>query len=225
MGHMVSAVGVEVDSEKTKAMAEYPVPVNLKTIQRFLDMAGWYHRFVPNFSELAEPLNALKRKGVKFKWTFECQAAFEALKQHLMSPPILGHPCFDFRFVVYTDASDVGLGAVLVQQTGLGTEEVLAYASRTLNKAKRNYAMTEKECLAVVWALERWRYYLEENDLSPSGDRSFFSGMGPQNPEAKHTSDQVGSEAAGVHFQEFTFTVQYRTVFYQPALSQLTRHF
>lgn len=106
LGHVVSAAGVEVDPEKTEAVAQYPVPVNLKTLQRFLGMVGWYHRFVPNFSQLAEPLNALKREGVKFRWTPECQAAFDALKQHLMSP-IFGHLCFDLPFVVYMDASDV----------------------------------------------------------------------------------------------------------------------
>lgn len=135
------------------------MPSNLKAVQRFIGMSGWYHRFVPNFSQLAEPLNARKRKGAKLRWTPECQTAFDNLKKCLVSPPILGHPNFDLPFVVYTDASDVGLGAMLAQKTGVGTEEVLAYGS--LNTAERNYSTTEKECLAVVWALERWRYYLE----------------------------------------------------------------
>lgn len=79
-----------------------------------------------NFSQIAEPLNALKRKGSKYIWTPACQAAFETLKQHLASPPILGHPNFILPFIVYTDASDVGLGAVLAQPMELGSEKVIA---------------------------------------------------------------------------------------------------
>lgn len=161
LGHVVSAAGVQVDPEKTKAVDEYPVPNNLKSLQRFLGTAGWYHRFVPNFLQIAEQLNALKRKDTKFRWTTEYQTAFEILKQRLMTTPVLGHPNFNLPFVVYRDASEVGLGAVLVQQTGLGTEEVLAFVSRSLNKAERNYSTTEIECLAVVWAVEKWRYYLD----------------------------------------------------------------
>lgn len=150
LGHVVSSEGIQVNSEKTEAIKNFPVPSNLKSFQRFLGMAGWYHRFVADFSQIAEPLTALKRKGARFKWTSECQTAFDTLKDHLVKPPILGHPNFDLPFVVYTDASDIGLGAVLVQQRGLGSEEVLAFASRTLNKAERNYSTTEQECLAVI---------------------------------------------------------------------------
>ena len=165
LGHMVSAAGVQVDSEKVKAVEDFPVPTNLKAVQRFLGMSGWYHRFVPNFAEVADPLNNLKRKGVKFRWTPECQRAFDTLKSHLVSPPILGHPNFNLPFVVYTDASDVGLGAVLVQQTGLGSEEVLAYGSRSLNKAERNYTVTEQEALAVITAIRHFSPYLSDKEF------------------------------------------------------------
>lgn len=161
LGHVVSSAEVEVDTEKTKAIQDFPVPKNVKELQRFLGMAGCYHCFVPGFSQLTEPLNALKWKRVKFIWTPCCQTAFDTLKQYLVSSSVLGHPDFNLPFIVYTDASDVGLGAVLAQQTGLGAEQILAFASRTLNQAERNYSTTEQECLAVVWALEKWRYYLE----------------------------------------------------------------
>lgn len=91
-------------------------------------MAGWYHCFVPDFASIAEPLNALKQKGAKFIWSLACQAAFDKLKQCLVSPPVLGHPNFDVPFLVYSDASGIGIGAVLVQKSSTGTEEVLALA-------------------------------------------------------------------------------------------------
>ncbi len=113
-------------------------------------MAGWYYCFVPNFSTIAEPLNALERNGAQFILTPACQAAFEKLKEHLITPPVLGHPNFNVPFVVYTNASMIGLGAVLVQKSDPGTEEVLAFASRSLNSAGRNCAATElAECQAV----------------------------------------------------------------------------
>lgn len=126
---------------------------------------------VTNFQK---PLNALKRKDTRFKWSTECQTVFEILKKRLVTTPVLGHPNFSLPFVVYTDASEVGLGAVLVQQTGTGTgtEEVLCFASRSLNKAERNYSATELECLAVVWAVEKWRYNLEGRFFTVVTDHS-----------------------------------------------------
>lgn len=105
-----------------------PRSANIKSVQRFLGVPGWwYHHFVPNFSQLAETPNALKSNGAKFKWTPECRmSAFEALRTGLTSTPILGHPNFDLPFAVYTDASNICLG----------TEDVLAYGSRSLNKAE-----------------------------------------------------------------------------------------
>ncbi len=112
------------------------MPRNLKEVQRFLGLAGWYHRCVPNFSRIAEPLNSLKKKGHRFQWTTQCQQAFEQLKACLTSPPILGHPNLDLPFTVYTDASDTGLGAILAQRKDAGREEVIAYASKTLTGAE-----------------------------------------------------------------------------------------
>lgn len=94
-------------------------------------------------------------------WSQTCQPAFDQLKTCLISPPVLGHPNPCLPFCVYTDTSNTGLGAVLTQKGNNEKEVVLAYADRTLNRVEKNYTATEKECLAIIWALERWQHYLE----------------------------------------------------------------
>jgi len=96
LGHVVSINGITADSSKVEAIKSYPVPRNIKEVQRFLGLAGWYHRFVPKFFQIAEPINALKKKGHLFHWTPQCQEAFEQLKTHLTSPPILSIQTFSY---------------------------------------------------------------------------------------------------------------------------------
>ena len=124
-----------------------------------MGLVSYYRRFVAGFASIAKPLHQLMEKNHKFLWTKECQEAFDELKGKLSSPPILAYPRPDGSYILDTDASDVGVGAVLSQVQD-GAERVVAYASRTLRRAERNYCVTWKELLAVVVSLKQFRQYL-----------------------------------------------------------------
>ncbi len=160
LGHTITADGVKMNADKVDAIKTFPTPKTLKEVQRFLGLAAWYHRFIPEFSSKTAPLHALKKKEAKWKWTEECQCSFDLIKDELTRAPVLNTPNFESSFKVQTDASDVGLGAVLTQEVD-GQERVIAYASRLLRGAEKSYSASEKECLAVVWAVEKWHHYLE----------------------------------------------------------------
>ena len=118
-----------------------------------------YRRFIQDYSTIAPPLNKLQERAKKWCWTEDCTAAFLKLKTCLTTAPILTFPCFSESFIPFTDASSTGLGAVLSQRIQ-GREKVIAYASRSLTKAERNYSTTDREALALVWAVEYFRVYL-----------------------------------------------------------------
>lgn len=152
---MVDARGVHVDNEKVEAILDVPTPKNPSDIHRFFKMAGWYRRFVPNFSSVVAPLSRLTHKRVV--WNHECDDAFRTIKSHFISAPILFCPDFSRPFTLQTDASSYGLGAVLTQEI-VGEEKVIFFLSRSLTKQEQNYSTTEGECLAVVWAVEKLRH-------------------------------------------------------------------
>ncbi|GFU53953.1 retrovirus-related Pol polyprotein from transposon 17.6 [Trichonephila clavipes] len=120
-------------------------PKNSKEVWKCLGMAGWYQKFIPQYADICEPLYLLKRKGAKFNWSTEAQDSFDKIKRALTEAPVLQLPNFTEQFNLFTDASGVGIGAVLNQN-----HRNIAFESRTLKKAERNYTNTEPECLAVI---------------------------------------------------------------------------
>ena len=161
LGYAISDCGVAADPKKIKAVKEFPTPVNLKQLRSFLGLASYYRRFICNFSKVANPLFALTKKGVVYEWTKQCQDVFERLKDLLTTSPILAFPNFSKGFLLATDASGIGLGAVLSQVQEDGSIRPIAYASHTLQKHECNYAVTELEALEVVWAVKHFRSYLD----------------------------------------------------------------
>ncbi|GFT73004.1 retrovirus-related Pol polyprotein from transposon 17.6 [Trichonephila clavipes] len=154
LGLVISKEGIETDHSKVKAITEMKPPKNSKEVAKFLVMVGWYQKFIPQYADICEPLYRLKKKGAKFNWSTEAHDSFDKIKRALTEAPVLQLPKFTEQFNLFTDASGVGIGAVLNQNN-----RPIAFASRTLNKAKRNYTVTERECLTVIWALNKFKTY------------------------------------------------------------------
>ena len=159
LGHVVSPQGVSTDPEKIKAVAEWRVPQNVKQLQAFLGTTGYYRQYLKDYATTAKPLTVLTGKGKAWQWGNEEQAAFETLRRGLVTAPVLGYPNPGNQYILDTDASNVGVGAVLSQNQN-GRETVVAYYSKTLSPAEQNYCVTRKELLAVVKAVKHFRPYL-----------------------------------------------------------------
>jgi len=161
LGYIVDERGVRVDPDKIAAIRDFPRPTTVKEVRRFIGMAGYYRRFVANFSKLSTPLTDLvkKRKGA-IDWNDQAEESFKALKEALVTSPILITPDWTKPFVIHTDASDYAVGAVLTQGEE-GKEQPIAYFSRKLVGAQKRYTVMEKECLAVLVGIEHFRCYVE----------------------------------------------------------------
>ena len=159
LGHIVSGTGISPNPQKVAAVANWCTPSKLKDLRSFLGLATYYRRFIKGFANIARPLHALTEKGKQFVWSTDCEEAFSALKNRLTSAPILAYPTKEDPFILDTDASQFGIGAVLSQKQS-GEELVIAYGSRLLTKSERNYCTTRKELLAVVYFTRYFKHYL-----------------------------------------------------------------
>ncbi|GBM73773.1 Retrovirus-related Pol polyprotein from transposon 297 [Araneus ventricosus] len=159
LGHVISAEGVKTDPEKIKAVVYWSRPETVHYLRSFLGLCTYYRCFVKNFSTIARPLHKLTEAKSNFNWTEECEKLFNSLKQALTSSPILTYPRTDKDFILDTDASNEGIGAVLSQNIG-NEERVIVYFSKSLGKPERNYCVTRKELLAIVKSIEHFHHYL-----------------------------------------------------------------
>ncbi|UYV77154.1 hypothetical protein LAZ67_14003459 [Cordylochernes scorpioides] len=159
LGHLVDANGIHPDPDKVEAVSKFPKPRNISELKSFLGLCSYYRRFIENFSDKARSLHDLLKTEKQFYWDAAQKKSFEVLKTALISEPVFGHFDESADTHLHTDASGHGIGAVLLQIQG-GKERPIAYASRSLTKAENNYSTTEKECLAVVWSISKFRPYL-----------------------------------------------------------------
>lgn len=158
LGHIISSQGVSTDPSKIETIKNWPQPQNVKELRSFLGLAGYYKRFVAQFGLISKPLTNLLKKGTTYVWTSEVDSSFQVLKQALITAPVLAMPNFSLQFVIETDASAKGIGTVLQQQG-----HPIAYASKALGIKAQCLSTYEKECLAILMAVEHWRHYLQSS--------------------------------------------------------------
>ena len=153
--HIVSIKGIRVDPAKIEAIVSWKPPRNVTEVRSFLGLARYYRRFVKGFFIIESSLTKLLRKGVKFVWDNKCQLSFDQLKKILVEAPVLTQPTSGREYAMYSDASRIGLGCVLMQDGN-----VVAYASRQLKPHEQNYPTHDLELAAIVSALKIWQHYL-----------------------------------------------------------------
>ena len=163
LGFIVSPQGVCPDPLKVESIRTLAPPTNVKECRSFVAMCSYYHRFVPNFAKISEPIVALTKKHARFKWKEQCQEAFDLMKESLTVIPLLSYPDPNKRFILYTDASDTCIGAVLCQEYTKGEEtfeKPVYFISHKLKKSQINYSTVEKECFGIMYSLDRLHHWV-----------------------------------------------------------------
>ncbi|KII66927.1 Retrovirus-related Pol polyprotein [Thelohanellus kitauei] len=171
LGFLVSGQGIKPDPKKLDPILNWKKPTDLKGLQRFLGSCCFYQRFIKNFSNLAMPLYRLTSKAVTWFWDNSCENAFTSLKNKLCEIPSLNYPVWGKEFNLHCDASDHAIGAVLSQNAD-NIDKPIAFFSRILTSAERNYSTSDRECLAIVSAIKKFRYYLYGNKFSVFTDHN-----------------------------------------------------
>ena len=161
LGHELEELGIKPTAQMTSKIEQAPAPTTKKQLRSFLGLVGYYRSFVPNFAAIAVPLTDLTRKGSpnQLLWTETHQKAFDVLKQHVINPPVLRLPDVTKGFILQTDASCEGIGAVLLQEEG-AVKHPVAFASKKLLPREKNYSTIEREALAIVWGIQKFENYL-----------------------------------------------------------------
>lgn len=175
LGHIISAGGVSTDPAKIQAVTSWPVPQDLKQLRGFLGLSGYYIKFIKHYGIISRPLTYLLKKDNIFSWNPQHQQAFDTLKQALASAPVLALPDFSKPFTIETDASATGIGAVLMQGG-----HPIAYLSKALRVKTQALSTYEKECLALIMAITKWKPYLQHKEFTILTDQKSLIHLGEQ---------------------------------------------
>ena len=203
LGHMITSDGILPLAEKIEAIKNFPRPSSLKEVQSFLGLVGYYRKFIQDFSTIAGPLHELARKDVEFKWTDDCEQAYNTLREALMQPPVLAYPDYDKPYTLETDASDDAVGFVLSQEVD-GKQRPIAYSGKRMNDAQKNYSTTEKEAMAVVLGFQQFDSFLRGNQVRVITDHVALKWLLTH----KQPKGRVARWIA--YLQQFDFTVEHK---------------
>lgn len=206
LGYVLSEDGLSMDASKIQPIVNYAQPKTVKDIRRLLGLAGFYQKFIRNYSEITTPITNLLKKGRKqFIWTEEAEVAFRKLKEALISAPILANPDFDVPFIIETDSSDIAIGAVLVQ-IQRGERRTIAYFSKKLSSTQRRYSATERECLAVLLSIENFKHFVEGSKFIIQTDAMSLTFLRTMSIESK--SPRIARWA--LKLAKYDLTLQYK---------------
>ncbi len=189
LGHVISSEGVAMDGDKVRALQDWPRPKNVTELKGFLGLCSYFRRFIPSFADVAAPLREYTRKSHPFEWSPAAEDAFQRLKLALIKRPILGYPDPDGPFALDTDASNLGIGAVLSQQQD-GQERVIAYYNKVLSQTERNYCTTRREVLAVVKVIRHFHSYLYGRPFNVRSDNAVATEL-PISRRADSSLDRI----------------------------------
>jgi len=201
VGYIIGYGTIQTNPGKVAAITDYPVPKTVRQVRRFLGMTGWYRRFIRNFASLTAPISDLLKKNKTFKWTEEANEAFKTLKTKLTTAPVLTTPDFSKPFCIQCDASSVGIGGVLTQANEVGEEMPIAFVSQKLSTTQQKYNVTEKECLAAIKCLEKFRPYVEGHEFKIITDHASLKWLMSQ----KNLSTRLAHWSLKIQGYNFTF--------------------
>ena len=198
MGNLITKDGFKPNPNKISSVSNFNRPTNRKEVMSFLGLAGYYRKFIKNFSTIAKPLTELTKKDLRFDWSPDFETSFLKLKECLCTAAVLKCPNYNETFTLTTDVSNVGLGAILSQNG-----HPVCYISRTLNSAEQNYTTTEKELLAIVWAISRLRQYLLGRQFTIQTDHQALKWLvNVKDPSSRLLSWRL-------HLEGYTYVIEY----------------
>lgn len=206
LGHTIGNCKIKPMLDKVESVKEFPTPTTKKNVRSFLGLTGYYRKFVQGYDGIARPMIELTKKAApkEIKWTPQCQTAFDTLKAKLSTDPVLVTPDFTKEFLLQTDASKNGIGAVLSQINDNSEEHPIFYLSRKMLPNELNYSVAEKECLAIVWSINKLRYYLQGHKFTVVTDHKALIWL----DKTRNCNNRLMRWS--LTLQQFTFNIQYR---------------
>ncbi|GBC32790.2 hypothetical protein GLOIN_2v1765994 [Rhizophagus irregularis DAOM 181602=DAOM 197198] len=177
LGHVVGKNGLKPSPGKVEKIQKLTAPINIKGVRSILGLCTYYRKFIKDFSKIVKPITSLLRKDEKFEWGIKQHEALELLKRKLTEEPVLRQPDWLRKFILITDASGIGLGAVLAQKDDKGQEYVIEYASKSLNRTEQRWPITEQECYAIVWGIQHFHKYLINRKFEVVTDHAALKGL------------------------------------------------